>query len=41
VHASGWPAACRGVDQAAEPGGGVVDEPDEPVVTSHRVPFAE
>jgi len=34
-------AACRGVDQTAEQGGGVVDEPDEPVVTSHRVRFAE
>jgi len=31
-------AACRGVDQAAEPDGGGVDEPG---VTSHRVPFAE
>ena len=34
-------AACRGVDQAAEPGGGVVDEFDEPGVTSQRVPFAD
>lgn len=31
-------AACRGVDQAAEPGGGGVDELDEPGVTSQRVP---
>ena len=34
-------AACRGVDQAAELGGVVVDELDEPGVTSHRVPFAD
>jgi len=34
-------AARRGVDQAAEPGGGVVDELDEPGVTSHRAPSAD
>jgi hypothetical protein len=41
-----WRPGCRrgpgsGVDQAAEPGGVVVDELDEPGVTSHRVAFAD
>lgn len=35
------PVAYLGVDQAAEPGGGVVDELGEPGVAGHRVPFAD
>src|SRR5580692_286866 len=34
-------AAGRGVDQAAEPCGGVIDELDEPGVTGQRLPFAD
>ena len=34
-------AACCGVDQAAEPAGGVIDELDQPGVTSHRMPSAD
>jgi hypothetical protein len=33
-------AACRGVDQVAEPGDGVVDELTEPGFVGQCVPFA-